>query len=60
MHHGRRKGVRSLQLQSQIEVLRLFHGKSAQLENEYFDKFYANLNVAHQRLEQTTDIRNLG
>ena len=54
-----RKSVRSLQLQCQIQVLKHLHEKSTSLEKDYFDKFFSNLSVTNQRLEQMTDIRHL-
>ena len=53
-----RKSVKTLQLQSQLKVLKVLHGKSEKLETEYFDEFCKKLSPQQQRMEMDIGILN--
>ena len=53
-----RKNVQTLQLQSQLKVLKVLHEKSENLEKDYFDEFCKKLSPQQQRMEMDIGVLN--
>ena len=56
---ARRRGVPSLSLSGEIEVIKLLHRMASKLESEYMDKWLEHeLSTSNKEMEEKLDIRH--